>query len=182
LALGLDSLVQAQIQRIEQSESKHPAITHQAVHTSHATMMPSTEAKALEHLAAIVVSTLDILSRDIIYYDSIPFGCLFKCNHGYSDKHLVYHPCLARYLSRLQGTMQVTLDSVNEKIQALPHDIWTDPIEGPILRFKMTYRTPGAILMLTQVTNFLMTVSLITIKHWLKRDFPRTCNASCREI
>jgi hypothetical protein len=34
--------------------------------------------------------------------------------------------------------MQATLESVNEKIQALPYDVWTDPIEGPILRYKIT--------------------------------------------
>jgi hypothetical protein len=86
-------------------------------------MMPDTEAKALECLAAIIAGTLDILSRQINYHDSISFGCLSKCNHGYSDKHLIYHPWLAGYLRRIQKTIQATLDSVNEKIQALPYDI-----------------------------------------------------------
>jgi hypothetical protein len=62
-------------------------------------------------------------------HDSIPFGCLSKCSHGYSDKHLVYHPWMASYLRRLQSTMQATLDSVNERIPSLPYDIWTEPIE-----------------------------------------------------
>jgi hypothetical protein len=101
-------------------------------------MMPSTEAKVLEHLAAILASTLDILSRHINYHDSIPFSCLSQCNHGYSGRHLVYHRWLSGYLSRLQSTIQATLDSVNKKIQVLPYDIWTDPIEWPILRYKMT--------------------------------------------
>jgi hypothetical protein len=101
-------------------------------------MMPITEAKALEYLAAILVGTLDLLFRHINYHDSIPFGCLSQCYHGYSGRHLVYHRWLSGYLGRLQSKVQATLDSVNEKIQALPYDVWTDPIEGPILRYKMT--------------------------------------------
>jgi hypothetical protein len=101
-------------------------------------MPPQTQAKALKNLASILTDTLRILSDEIHYHSSIPPGSTRYCNHSDTEFHFLYHQSMRDGLSDLRKTTQGTLDAVDESIQALPHNIWTDPIEGPILRYKIT--------------------------------------------
>jgi hypothetical protein len=101
-------------------------------------MPPQTQAKTPKNLASILTDTLRILSDEIHYHSSIPPGSTRYCNHSDTEFHFLYHRSMRDGLGDLRKTTQGTLDAVDESIQALPHNIWTDPIEGPILRYKIT--------------------------------------------
>jgi hypothetical protein len=101
-------------------------------------MRPQTQAKALKYLAAILTDTLRIISNEIHYHRSIPPGSTQYCNQSATEFHFLYHQSMRDGLDDLRKITHGTLDAVDEEIQALPYDIWTDPIEGPILRYKIT--------------------------------------------
>ncbi|KAH0285122.1 hypothetical protein M436DRAFT_67764 [Aureobasidium namibiae CBS 147.97] len=60
------------------------------------------------------------------------------CNHDHSTDHLHYQHRMLQLLDRFQEWAKKDLQDTNLLMWNLPFDIWTDPIGGPALRYKMT--------------------------------------------
>jgi hypothetical protein len=102
-------------------------------------MSLKTQVDALKELASILASILRLYTRLINFHRSIPSGSLRYCNHTHHDGFPSYHESMTIYVQDQHDQTKQILDHVQQEISKLPeYDVWTDPVEGPILRYMMT--------------------------------------------